>query len=51
MFHQKLSTAILAHYSNDTQVTDENHDGYRDEPNAEQFNFINRWNYSSEGGF
>ncbi len=47
----RLSTAILAHYSNDTQVTDENHDGYRDEPNAEQFNFINRWNYSSEGGF
>ncbi len=45
------STAIMAHYSNDTHVTDENNDDYRDEPNAEQFNFVNRWNYSSEGGF
>ncbi len=47
----RWSTAIFAHYSNDTQVTDENDDNYRDEPNAEQFNFINRWNYTSGSGF
>lgn len=47
----RLSSAVLAHYSDDTRVTDENNDGYRDEPNTRQFNFINRWNYSAENGF
>jgi outer membrane receptor for ferrienterochelin and colicin len=49
--NEKLSTAILSHYSNDTKAVDENDDGFRDEPNMRQFNFINRWDYNSLNGF
>lgn len=49
--NDKLTTAILTHYSMDTQVVDENGDHFRDEPNMRQLNFMNRWDYNNHNGF
>ncbi len=49
--NDKLTTAILAHYSEDQKSTDDNDDGFRDEPLLKQFNFINRWDYNNKKGF
>ncbi|WP_439185569.1 TonB-dependent receptor [Carboxylicivirga taeanensis] len=49
--NDKWTTAVLAHYSEDQKSTDENDDGFRDEPLLKQVNFINRWDYNNKKGF
>ena len=49
--NDKWTTAILAHYSEDQKSTDDNDDGFRDEPLLKQINFINRWDYNNKKGF
>ncbi|WP_289054603.1 TonB-dependent receptor [Carboxylicivirga marina] len=49
--NDKWTTAILAHYSEDQKSTDDNDDGFRDEPLLKQLNFINRWDYNNKKGF
>ncbi len=49
--NDKWTTAILAHYSEDQKSTDDNGDGFRDEPLLKQINFINRWDYNNKDGF
>ncbi|MBR8537171.1 TonB-dependent receptor [Carboxylicivirga sediminis] len=49
--NDKWTTAILAHYSEDQKSTDDNNDGFRDEPLLKQVNFINRWDYNNKNGF
>jgi len=49
--NDKWTTAILAHYSEDQKSTDDNDDGFRDEPLLKQINFINRWDYNNKNGF
>ncbi len=49
--NDKWTTAILAHYSEDQKSTDDNNDGFRDEPLLKQINFINRWDYNNKNGF
>ena len=46
----KLSTVILLHGSMDTRSWDENHDGFRDLPQARQANVANRWVYAADNG-
>lgn len=41
-----LSSALLAHYSNDKFNHDANDDGFLDRPRLEQVNLLNRWLYS-----
>lgn len=43
----KLSTALLLHYSSDTKEHDKNKDGFMDMPFKKQMNFMNRWFYHS----
>lgn len=45
--NQKLKTMLLAHISNQSTKHDGNHDGFLDEPLYTQYNFFNRWDYSS----
>lgn len=49
--NDKWKTAVLAHYSEDQISTDDNDDGFRDEPLLKQLNFINRWDYNNNNGF
>ncbi|MCU4157782.1 TonB-dependent receptor [Carboxylicivirga sp. A043] len=49
--NDKWSTAILAHYSQDQNETDDNNDGFRDEPLLKQLNLMNRWSYNNHNGF
>lgn len=44
--NDKVSTALFAHYSNDTQAHDQNDDGFLDYPKTEQFNLMNRWEHA-----
>lgn len=46
--NDKLSTAVLAHYKNESLEFDANHDGFMDLPKSNQVNILNRWNYHSE---
>ena len=48
-FHlnDKLKTGLFLHYSNDSQAHDVNKDGFLDYPKLQQFNLMNRWNYSA----
>lgn len=48
--NEKWSTVLLGHISNDPMGHDGNHDGFRDEPVATQFNFSNRWLYFAPDG-
>lgn len=48
--NKKLSTVILGHFSTDPQGHDGNHDGFKDEPIAMQFNISNRWLYMADNG-
>lgn len=48
--NEKWSTIVLGHISNDPLGHDGNHDGFRDEPVASQFNFSNRWLYFAPNG-
>lgn len=45
--NDKLSTGLLAHYSNDTKGHDNNGDAFLDYPKSTQVNLMNRWNYES----
>ena len=47
---KRLSTVILVHGSMDTQSHDRNHDGFRDLPETNQINIVNRWLWQSTGG-
>lgn len=40
-------TTLLAHYSKDLTHHDENHDGFADMPQTQQYNFMNRWHYQT----
>lgn len=42
---QHAATTILAHYENRIDCRDANHDGFRDMPETEQLNVMNRWKY------
>lgn len=46
----KWSTIILGHYSKKLDSHDNNKDGFRDEPLAQQINFANRWLYADPNG-
>jgi len=48
MLNDKLSTAILAHGEYNSVINDHNNDGFRDEPNVQQYHFFNRWEYMTE---
>lgn len=45
------STAVMFSLANDFMTMDENHDGFRDEPQVKQMNFLNRWNYHNNRGY
>ena len=49
--NEKWSTVILAHASSLLVGSDHNDDGFRDEPQATQFNLSNRWLYYDPSGF
>lgn len=46
----KWKTAVLAHVSNRPNETDNNKDGFTDNPTGQQVNFINRWKYENPNG-
>ena len=48
--NNKWSTVLLGHFSTDPSHHDGNHDGFRDEPETMQFNFVNRWLYLADNG-
>lgn len=43
--NDKWSTVVMGHFSKDSEKHDGNHDGFRDDPLAQQFNIDNRWLY------
>ena len=45
--NEHLTTALFAHYSNDTEAHDRNKDGFLDYPKTQQFNLMNRWNHEA----
>ncbi len=47
MLNDKLSTGLLAHYSNESATHDDNGDGFLDIPKRKQFNIFNRWAYQN----
>jgi len=47
-FSDKLSTAILGHFSDDQTKQDHNGDNFLDEPVYRQYNLLNRWYYTTE---
>lgn len=44
----KLSTGLLAHYSDEPMSHDDNGDGFLDIPKRQQFNIFNRWYYKND---
>ena len=48
--NDKWSTALLTHANQTNTKTDENKDGFLDNPIGKQFNVINRWLYENEKG-
>ncbi len=47
---EKWSTVMLGHVSGNFRTYDHNHDGFRDDPKALQFNVANRWLYYDDSG-
>lgn len=47
VLNDKLSTGLLAHYSNEKKTHDDNDDGFLDIPKREQLNLFNRWHFTS----
>lgn len=45
--NDKWSTVIMGHASANTKDHDMNHDGFKDEPMKQHFNFDNRWLYQA----
>jgi len=48
ILNNRLSTGILAHAEYNAKINDHNNDGFRDEPNVQQYHFFNRWEYMTE---
>lgn len=48
---ENLSTMLLAHTDFVTKTFDDNMDSFADQPEVNQFNFMNRWNYYSFTGY
>ena len=48
---ENVSTILLAHSDFITKSMDDNFDSFKDQPNVQQFNFLNRWKYQSFSGF
>ena len=46
-----LSTMLLAHTNFVTRTIDDNYDTFADQPEVQQFNLMNRWNYYSFSGY
>lgn len=46
-----LSTMLLAHSNFVTRTIDDNYDTFADQPEVQQFNLMNRWNYYSFNGY
>lgn len=49
--NQKFSVGLLSHMSYNPLVQDLNHDGFADIPTGRQYNFMNKYAYSSGKGF
>ncbi len=49
--NDELSTEVLAHYEDNLEDIDMNHDGFLDEPNVRQLNLQNRWKWKSSTGY
>lgn len=47
-FNKHLSTLLLVHANKNTMSMDKNHDTFMDLPLTEQYNFLNRWHYSTD---
>ena len=45
ILNKNLSTMVFAHYENETDEQDDNHDGFSDSPSMKQYNLQNRWEY------
>ena len=45
LLNKNLSTMFFAHYENETDEQDDNHDGFSDSPTMKQYNLQNRWEY------
>ena len=45
LLNKNLSTMVFAHYENETDEQDDNHDGFSDSPSMKQYNLQNRWEY------
>lgn len=50
ILNENVSTMILLHAENQTGMSDHNNDGFRDEPDVKQYNFMNRWDYLTDNG-
>ena len=48
MLSDYLSTMVFGHVENKSSTSDHNGDGFRDEPDVRQYNFMNRWDYIRE---
>lgn len=48
--NQNWSTALLLHNDFLQNKVDKNHDGFKDLPTGNQFNFVNRWSYTNNKG-
>lgn len=48
---QKLTTGIFVHASDLSKKTDDNGDGFLDEPLARQFQIGNRWKFNNQKGY
>lgn len=46
-----VSTILLAHTDFVTKAIDDNSDSFADQPEVQQFNLMNRWNYYSFNGY
>lgn len=46
--NKNLSTMLLGHVSHKGMRSDENHDGFIDDPRYTQYNLFNRWDYNSK---
>jgi outer membrane receptor for ferrienterochelin and colicins len=50
-FNDQLGTNLLVHFNSQWLKTDQNKDGFLDQPLGNQFNIINRWIYSGTNGW
>lgn len=48
ILNNKISTLILAHVEDNSQIDDHQGDGFLDHPFVRQYNFLNRWYYGSD---